>query len=77
MQGREMKETDTIVKHKCFRDKGFCKASLQEEADDIQLVIAVDANAWAMRVPSNINDGKEGLLLPQNTEYYIMKKDTL
>ena len=76
MRGREMKETDTLVKYKCFRDKGFCKASLQEEeADDIQLVIAVDANAWAMRIPGNINDGKEGVLLPQNTEYYIVKEE--
>ncbi len=64
------------AKYKVFTDKGFCKASLgEEDTDEIQLVIAVDQSVAAMRVSGAAQGGKDGIILPRDTKYYIVKEE--
>ena len=78
MQGAKLKETDITkgAKYKYFTDKGFCKASLgEEDTNEIQLVIAIDQSATAMRVSGAAQGEKDGIILPRDTKYYIVKEE--
>lgn len=80
MMGTNAQETKIGTDHsyKHFKDKGFCRASFAEEgANDVQLVIAVNKNAAAIRISGAENGGREGILLPQNTEYYVVKEEQI
>lgn len=80
MAGKQLSRTDNVVgyQYDFFQDKCFCRASFGEEApDDVQLVIAVSKEIRARHVSGIAAGGKDGLLLPPETEYHIIKQERL